>query len=442
MPSKQPEIKIGKFLGINNVDPPELCKPGELQVATNVDITDTHQVRRRDGYSSVYSGSPFSVWANKKGTICLFREGTILKKLSTAWQASNVRTGIAIPNWMTYLDLNDRIYYSDEIITGIYDGTTDRTWGLAIPSFPSVAGTSGGSLQAGSYLIALTFVRNDGQESGASAIVKADVTANQAISITNIPVSSDSTVSYVNIYITTCNGETFYLAKQISNGTTSATYILNTIELNLPIRTLLLSPAPAGHNLQFYNGRVYVASGDSIYYSEPYAYELFDLAHNRMHFDSRIAVMAPVRDGIWVATQTRTVFLAGEDAPQFKYTKRTDYGAVENTQAPLPELSEGGEEVQAWIWASSDGVISAFEGGVIKNMTGAKYTNDSNAMGCSFRREENDRTLFIVNLMSETSPSASPSQSPSRSPSKSSSLSPSPSPSKSPSVSPSASPSS
>jgi hypothetical protein len=440
MPSKQPEIKIGKFLGINNVDPPELCKPGELQIATNVDITDTHQARRRDGYSSVYSGSPFSVWANKAQTICLFRESTLLKKLSTSYSASTVRTGLNVASWMNYFELNDRIYYSDGIVTGIYDGTTDRSWGLTLPTQPTATPTTG-ALQAGRYLICLTYHRNDGQESGSSYPISVDVTANGGISLASIPVSSDSTVDFVYIYITPCDGETFYLAKTITNGTTTASYIDTTIEFRLPIKTLHLSPAPAGQNIKFYNGRMYVASGDSIYYSEPYAYELFDLAHNRMHFDSRVAVMAPVRDGIWVATQAKTIFLSGEDAPQFKYTKRTDYGAIENTQAELPELKEGAEEVQAWIWASSDGIISAFEGGVIKNLTGSKYTNETMTIGCSFRREENDRTLFVVNLMPETSPSSSPSNSPSKSPSKSPSLSPSPSPSASPSVSPSASPS-
>ena len=393
--SKASEIKIEKFLGINDVDPPQKCKPGELQLAINCEVDDVGRIRRRDGFSSVFAGTPHSLWSD--GMICLFREGTNLRSLNTLWSPTTIRTGILGTNRMNYFTLNGRVYYSDEIITGIYDGTTDRTWGLELPPTPVLSATSG-NLQEGNYHCLFTFVRDDGQESGTSPSSSIDVGANGGITVT-LPTSPDPTVEYVYVYLTTCNGETFYLAKILANGTASVTYAGDTSEFSLKCPTMHLSPAPAGHLIQFYRGRIYVAADNILWYSIPFGYELFDIANNHIQLDSRITILTPVHDGIWVGTQTKVAFLSGQDGPQLQYIEKLNCGASEGTQQKIQDTNKEGQDLWAWIFATDDGVVIGTDGGLFKNLTETKYDNPTAIKGTSLLREENDRSIFIVSLI-------------------------------------------
>ena len=389
------EVKIEKFMGINNVDPPQKCKPGELQEAINCEIDDVGRIRRRDGFSSVFSGTPHSLWAD--GDICLFREGENLRRLSTAWSATTIRSGLLGTNRMNYLPLNGLIYYSDEIVTGIYDGTTDRTWGLTPPNRPVLSATVG-NLQEGTYHCVLTYVRNDGQESGTSGESSIALGANGGIIVT-LPTSSDSTVKYVYVYLTTCNGETFYLARILANGTATVTYAGDTSEFSLKCPTMWLSPAPVCQLIGFYRGRLYVALDSVLWYSLPYGYELFDLVTNYIQFDSRITILAPVHDGIWVGTQKKVAFLSGEDGPKLQYVEKLTCGATEGTQQKIQDTNKDGQELWAWIFHTDDGVVIGTDGGVFKNLTEARYDNPTAIKGASLLREETDRSIFIVSLI-------------------------------------------
>jgi hypothetical protein len=394
MPKGPPEIKISKFLGINDVDPPEMTKPGELQIATNVDITDTHQARRRDGYSSVLPGTPHSLWSNE--TICLFRERTNLRNLNKSWSASTIRSGLSGSNRMNYLDLNGNIYYTDELVTGVYNGISDRSWGLEVPPKPVLASTVG-NLQEGRYICVLTYIRDDGQESGTSESTHIDLSDGGGIIIT-LPTSSDPTVDYVYIYLTSCNGETFYLAGEVANGTASFTYSGDTTEFSLKCLTLNMFPPPPGQNIQFYNGRILVAQNNILWYSNPYNYELFDLIHGYISFDSRITLIGPVEGGVWVGTQKKIVFLAGKDATEFQYIEKIDCAAIEGTQQKLTDVGKEGNEIVAWILASWDGAVIITANGSFKNITESKYDNPTGIKGASLLREETDRSIFIVGI--------------------------------------------
>lgn len=128
-----PEFKIEKFMGINNVDPAEKCKPGEFQKAINADITATGEAMLREGYTRVYVGTPHSPYGSE--TLSLFREGNDLKRFNGTG-ASVIRSGILGDRKMHYLELNGEIYYSDEVISGVTDGIADRPWGIAVPPPP------------------------------------------------------------------------------------------------------------------------------------------------------------------------------------------------------------------------------------------------------------------------------------------------------------------
>jgi hypothetical protein len=391
------EFKVEKFLGINNVDPAEKCNPGELQVAKNVNITATGEVMTRDGSARVFAGSPHSPFA--EGQIALFREGTELSRFLPDYSTRVIRDDILGDLRMHYLALNQRIYYSDEVNSGVTDGESSRSWGIQVPNSPLLSETAG-NLLPGRYIAAVTHVRDDGEESGASAAVSINV--NQGgIRFSSLPVSADPTVRYTVIYLTTSGGEVLYQAMVLENGDTEATYAGSGIEFKTVLSTQFLSPPPPGHMLQYFNGRIYIAAGPVVWYTEPYAYGLINLATNFMIFDSRVTVFAPVTDGIWVATQKKTQYLAGKDPVEgFKPLDKADHGALEGSQQLTTDIGRGGEDVRLWVWAAEDGICYGGEQGLFRNLTESKYTIPGTpARSASIINEKDEGSFFVVSLI-------------------------------------------
>jgi hypothetical protein len=149
------DIIIKDFLGLNNVLSAEELQVKEafrttgyyLNTATNVDIDNKNKVRRRNGRDLKYAGDCHSMWSN--GDICLFRSGSVLYSLSEDFlSATSLRTGITGSLDMAYLFLNNKVYYSDGNITGIIENGVNRSWGLDIPSSPTLSSSIPGSLKA------------------------------------------------------------------------------------------------------------------------------------------------------------------------------------------------------------------------------------------------------------------------------------------------------
>lgn len=393
-------VKLNQFMGLNNVMPPEQTRLEEWQVLKNAYVNDARRMRMRDGYQLVYGGNVHSIFCDDE--LVLFRESTALKMLNADNTATSLRSGLIGNQIMRYLALNELVYYTDGIVTGIIDNYTDRTWGLEVPTSPTLANYVG-MLDDGRYQVTLTFVRSDGQESGALVANYVDVT-DGGISITDIPVSADSDVSYVNVYISTRDGDTLFRALTIANGTTSATYGGNTEEFSAPLRTLHLSPPPAGHLIGFYNGRVYIAEGNILWWTEPWMYELVALDRNFIPFQSRLTLLAPVLNGIWVATEDETIFLLGDPAKpdDVQYQVKAKYGCIEGTQACITgqELSGGDGTLPnlAWLWTSTDGICMGAVDGLFQNVTDGRVNFPYSEIGHGHIRKHDDATLYLVSL--------------------------------------------
>ncbi|HAR06002.1 MAG TPA: hypothetical protein DCR72_10585, partial [Pseudomonas sp.] len=74
---------------------------------------------------------------------------------------------------------------------------------------------------------------------------------------------------------------------------------------------------PGGHLAQSWNGRLLVANGRTLYYSQPLRPAVCDLRHGYVRFPSPITMVAPVRGGAFVADQGRVYFLDGTDPDQW-----------------------------------------------------------------------------------------------------------------------------
>jgi hypothetical protein len=391
-------LKVDKFLGVNNVKQPQRIAESELQSATNMDITEDSKIRRRKGYEKVYTGMVSSVHSDDK-TI-LFREGSMLMKLDDSDNSAEVlRYNISTLAPMEYLSLNGDIYYTDHSVTGVVQNGVSRTWGLEVPPPPSLADTVG-ELPSGRYQVALSFVRNDGQEGGTQVSAHVDVT-NGGIAISDIATSDDPTVTHVQVFMSHTDGEALYRGMILANGEKAVNYRGTGNELTSSLMTELLTSPPPGHLLAYYNGRIYIADGNVLWYTEPYKYELINLAHNFIPFPERITMVAPVKDGIWLSTTSETHWLGGEDPTAFKSDEKDNHGAIEGTAREIEGQlvrTEGVSPGQAWLWATQKGICVGTAGGFFRNLTHGRYEFPAATRGIGMVREGKDLNQYMVGL--------------------------------------------
>lgn len=368
----------------------------DLEVAQNVEINDKNIIQRRKGFAATSIVSAcHSLWSG--AGVCLLASGTSLLRVSPGYSTTVLRSDLTPNAPVSYYAIGDRVYYSNGQQTGVVEAGRARSWGLPVPGRIAATATSG-NYRAGRYQFALTFQRNDGQESGASVAGVLELSAPGGFRFTNLPVSSDPDVAAKTLYLTAWQGERLYAVAQMSNATTSIELVDDTQNLTFALQTQHLSPAPAGQIVSNYNGRMVVASGSTLHMSRPYSPELFD-RREVIQFESRIGAVAPVNGGVFVGTEQQIVFLEGSDLSEVSYRVRADYGVVPGTLVRLPSDSIGqGADGVAYIVASRDGVCALADGGGFKNLTQERFSYPPTAAGAGMFRRHRGMQQYVAVL--------------------------------------------
>lgn len=119
----------------------------------------------------------------------------------------------------------------------------------------------------------------------------APVTTKVQLNLTAIPVSPNSRVGYRNIWVSIDGGLTFFLGIKLSDNTTTTVSIQQwtsaETELTKPGGLYAVCSVPQGDVMEFHEGRLFVASGTTLYWSERGTPEVF-------HPLARLAFQDPV----------------------------------------------------------------------------------------------------------------------------------------------------
>ena len=402
MATDLPTLKA--FTGLRNDVSAERFAPGDLAIADNVDLDASGRLARRGGYSLALAGAAHSLYG--LGDHALVMRTDPLRPARGALYTLTPDLDLTLlqddlsPERMAYVTPpGARTYASNHHETMVIEAGRTRSWGLVIPAGLGNAAATSGSLAAGYYQWTLTYLRDDGQESGAPLAVGLDLPAGGGLAFTDLPVSSDPGVIAKSLYLTPANGDQLYFALTLPNATTSATLMNDDLDLQVPLDCQLLSPAPAGHLLAYYRGHLLIAADNLIYYSQPHDYERFNLLDYHL-LDSRVTLLAPVDDGIYVATQTRTYFMTGETPSAFRLDKQVaSLGAVEGSYvAADPELvGDGQTPGVAALWlASNGGLCLGRNQGQFQNLTGARYRRPVRGVGAGLFRAATQQYLCVL----------------------------------------------
>lgn len=424
-----------------------------LRRALNVDLDKQGYPSLRKGFTSRYSGTAIhSLGGDPR--ITLFVESGALKRLMPDYSALTLRSGLDVDRPMSYEFLNGETYYSNGVQTGkITAAGVAQAWGVPTPSgqptvtdgtdygdslrggddlaVQAASGTTGliesgtGSmtpangpkqgvdmpevaftevLEPGAaptltavdnrYLVAVTFLSASGEESGAKTPVAVfGIAPTGDIQLTNIPQGDAAKIA---VYFSHADSEQLYRVAVLDMGTTSAS-IPASAQRGKILDTLFMEQAPAGQIVRYYNGRVYIAEDNVLWYTEALRYGLYSPAKNFFMFSERITMVEPVQGGIYVSAD-QTYHLNGKDAPDMQQTPVSPYKAIEGTSVQLQGSLLGLEEQvlgKVAYWYGERGGVVGLPGGLTKHLTEDRVAQQSFERGATlFREEEGIRSLL------------------------------------------------
>lgn len=164
------------------------------------------------------------------------------------------------------------------------------------------------------------------------------------------------------------------------------------------VQTLLMRPLPGGHIVRHNNGRLLVAKGKTLFYSEPFAPALHYPHKGFISFDSDITVVESLKTGTYVATNDAAYFFQG-DIADAAAEKVLPYGAVPGTGGASPD------RLKCW-WMSVRGLVQATGQGVT-NVQEQNVAVNPAAAGASMYREQNGLKQLVTSLFGTEASGAS-----------------------------------
>lgn len=383
---------IGPFPeGVNNRrDDHDLRQPGQrgsidlLRSATNVDLTDEGKVRRRPGFTqAIAQDGCHSLWGD--GNTGFYAAGSGLYQLREGGPGvvdSLVRDDLAPGQPMSYCEAGGTYYYTGSGHLGMVRDGVRINFTPRLNVTPLLSATQG-ALSAGRYQFCFTQMGVAG-ESAATVPQVIDLPAGGGIRISSIPPAAPGTT--LRAYMTAANGEVFgRVDLQVFAGVAE---IVATPELGARCQTLLLEPMPAGSIVRHSNGRLLVAVGNLLCYSEPFANGLFRPSKNYIPFSAPVTVVEPCGFGVFVVAD-KTYWLDG-DLAQARLVTQLSYGAVPHSGGVVPTDSN------TVFWISTRGLVFGTADGNVRNAQEKQLALAGGAAGATLYREQEGLTHVLT----------------------------------------------
>jgi hypothetical protein len=265
----------------------------------------------------------------------------------------------------------------------VYDGVRAQRLALETPAAPLVT-AGAGSLEPGAYGVAVAWLRGT-TESATSALASVEVPEAGALEVA-MPLCLDPTVTGARLYLTRRDGGELLRAGDWPAGT--ATIHLPLLpRLGAPAQFRHLSPMPTGAHLAHWRGRLLVARGKTLLWSEAMACHLHDERHSFVQMPQRITFMQPVDGGVWVGQVDHVVFLRGAAPAEFALERKASRAPVPGSAVEVraevlgSDLTPGGSAAAVWlaengyVVGTAAGALVELHAGVLRGITARAGTS-------------------------------------------------------------------
>lgn len=413
----QNPYRQAQFIGIDNRNPETKVRAGYVRDMENVVPTrDGQMPSRRDGYDAAFftGGRVHSAWGDGVFPYALFVTDDTLHAVEDHGSAPLPLLGSMAPEQVSYAAVNSDVYFSNGTQSGMLTPDGELwPWACEAPAGqPSAAPVSGsGGMDAGTYQYAITFQDALGRESGTPRPGAVDVPAGGGFVLTSIPQPTDPSVTSIRLYISDANGEVLHHAHNAPPGVASINVAAGW--RGRPLNTLFQEPLPPGQLVAGGHGRLFVARGRVVYWSDALHFGQGELRLNHHRFgqqDDVVTVLAAVGDGtgaagVFVAAGRRTYWMAGADPADWQQVIAYPAGAVAGTLCWSSGDVWGldtGQLVPSWL-ASNGQFVIGLPGGQVTAFNLDTHSTDVAEAGAAMIRDVAGQRQMVTTLRAPVS---------------------------------------
>jgi hypothetical protein len=398
-------VELGPWpLGVNNVDDahtpafqpatPEKPAPAFLRAADNVDVDRSGGYQRRQGRTKRMELTDGHSGISIGGMLLVVDHGE-LKQVFPDYSTKTLVAGLG-PDELSYAEAGGVVYWSNGDMVGRIQGGQASCWGLRACGPPTLTLTAG-NLRAGRYLVATTVVVDE-IESGSRGATAIDVPENCGILVD--PHDEDPLADTIEIYCSDCNGSALFWMRE---GSTLINQVGTSTDL---FDGLGAYPPPAGQIVRAYNGRILVAAGSVLYWSEPLAYHRFHVETDFQMFSSPIVLLEPMTDGFYLAVEDgATYWVAGAGPENWSPVVINNRPVCSGQALRLPgrKLPWAQTEAICAVWGTADGWAVGLPNGTVKYPTDGRIAVDTHTKATLAYREEGGLRQILMSLRDKSS---------------------------------------
>ena len=349
----KPVLGIDQLSDETSLIADERGRPMAFREGTNVDLDIEGNYGRRKGYAKKLTGSGYhSLYESKRGWLMLCDKQQ-LGVYNVATNSLVVITEMPEAQLTSFAELNGNIYYMNPGAKGMIRAaeTQVRTLGVNLPAVtPDFEATASGSLPPGKYGISYTIVDDTGEESPLGPLMV--VTLAEQGSIQGTLFTTYPNTKY-RIYMTTADGEELYQAAEFDADVIS--YLVSDHGEGRRPATQYLSNLPLGYTIRAHRSRLYIATDDFVFYSEPFLPHLTNSGNGFIPTTGFVTMVQPIETGIYIGDQRGVRFYEGDDPSEFRVKEVSSEPVVFGTAVAVPgeflpeNLGRGSDTVAIWL---------------------------------------------------------------------------------------------
>lgn len=381
MGGSAPAIRGPWPAGINNRANEKAIPTGAVRDSVNFDPSADGVMHLRSGFDLVVPGENIR-GALGIGDHVLIADGTKLIDFNESIGSTAQLASIAGSGRFVGDVLNDELFFCTENQSFRYKNGALRPWGVPTVTLQPVPTLGAGSLAAGSYQCAATFIDAHGDEGGTTEALIIDVPANSSLGFI-LPSPPDG--GKVRLYVSSVNGGTPYLQYEGVGA-----YICSVVmDSSARLDTQFLREPVTGDSITAHNGVLVIAAGSTLHMTLPMRPHLRSAMTGFFQFSKPIDMVMSCDGGIYLAAD-KTFFLTAIETPEPVSTKVLDFGAVRGSGAR-------GIKKEA-VWMTRYGVAMSDGQGGATLISEANFVPELASSGSSGVLEHNGNQLVVTTM--------------------------------------------
>lgn len=397
-------VSIGPFpAGSNNIALETSVPARAARRVVNADFNDDGKIQRRQGRTKVFGAvEPHSLWGF--GDRGFFAMGTRLYAFTVAdgypTPPVELTNQLSPDAPLTFTVIEPDIFVSDgqsNYRIGLDNSFSD--WSVPTAEQPGLFEVQG-SLPAGRYMVAVALKNDTGEEGPLSLHSTIEVGDNAGIEV-NVRAWGDPKLRTV-IYMTKPNGTELLFAASMPASASSKVFLKQNLG-RAPV-TQHTDPMPAGRFSAIWNGRLLVAVGNIVYWSEPLQYGVTNLSYNYRVFSDTVTMLAAIdtAGGFFVGQGKHTYFVSGADPSDARLVSAYAFGVVPGTQTMVPGARlpfDVPPVMPVPMWLASNGVFCVgMLDGTVQPLTETRYAAQHADAGAVMFDQRAGKNRYVATL--------------------------------------------